>query len=136
MIEKDYLFRPLFVLLNEIKAKFSTFKDTINQETFDLRIDELYKDYLNKTRESIVTTNIEDTVEQLAKEKKGTVKIELLSVLLYHDAFTNKHTNNKLEVLKKAAYVFDYIDKNSNTFSMERANYYKKIQEAIYKLKN
>jgi hypothetical protein len=135
MIEKDYLFRPLFVLLNEIKAKFSTFKDTINQETLDLRIDELYKDYLNKTREAIVTADITNIIQQLSQEKSGFDKIEILAILLYHDAFiNNKDKKKQLELLEKAALVFNYLNEKSNTFSMERANYLKKIQEAIRNL--
>lgn len=133
MLRRDYIMKliqqmmdSLFLLLN---------KKDMND---DLRREELgkfYKNYIGETAHFYQNSSMEDIVafvEDKYGKEEVLYRIEMLSEIMYHDSMLELNIEEQQKKLTKALSVFDYLEENSNTYSIVRAG---KIDELKDKLR-
>jgi hypothetical protein len=118
MIQKDYILRPLFILIEEIVSKFSAikFENVKDQEQY---INNLYLKYFKKSK----TFFIEKDIVDLFNDKSiSSNELNLLAEIFYLDALIQKDKTIKISLFKKAVAILKHISKSSDTYSFEREN--------------
>ena len=117
-IERDYLMRQLRMLFDVIskiirhrrKGENEDAQDEINYFYLCLKIDE-----------DIKTMNIEALFDLLVNIKKLTNEhIEMVAYVLKEQGELSETTETKLDLFRKAYFLFDKVDRESITFSMDR----------------
>ena len=135
MEQRDYILREIekiSVLILAILGKFKKIKSKKQFEDEWSMIDSELKDSTGLTIESLLSVPEEDLLSYLAGRKDfDTGNMELLAGLLV--AFEGNMDRDEGRILlKKAIGILEYIDRETRTFSMERAM---KINELKAKLR-
>ena len=124
MIKKDYLLRPLFVLLDEIVAKFSDVATSLTLAIKATKRDEVYQKYLNQSREKILQTPNQELIAQFADTKQ----LELLVEIVYQDFVIETDPIIKKELHQKALAIFKHLASTSANYDMLRAQKIKQLE--------
>ena len=124
MIKKDYLLRPLFVLLDEIVAKFSDVATSLTLAIKATKRDEVYQKYLNQSREKILQTPNQELIAQFADTKQ----LELLAEIVYQDFLIEIDAVIKKELHQKALAIFKHLAGASANYDMLRAQKIKQLE--------
>lgn len=107
-----------------------------NEEVEDIQIQlkDLYKNYFNKHYTFFYNENIETIINSIQEEHnfKDSLKLfELLADILFTDA---KHQNDKFlqkQLTAKAYGLLNYIENNSDTYSINRNNKVIELREYL-----
>jgi hypothetical protein len=107
-----------------------------NEEVEDIQIQlkDLYKNYFNKHYTFFYNENIETIINSIKEEhnSKDSLKLfELLADFLFTDA---KHQNDKFlqkQLTAKAYDLLNYIENNSDTYSINRNNKVTELREYL-----
>lgn len=107
-----------------------------NEEVEDIQIQlkDLYKNYFNKHYTFFYNENIETIINSIQEEhnSKDSLKLfELLADILFTDA---KHQNDKFlqkQLTAKAYGLLNYIENNSDTYSINRNNKVIELREYL-----
>lgn len=134
MEQRDYILREIekiSVVILAILGKFKQIKSKKQFEDERSMIDNELKDSIGLTIDSLISLKEEDLISFIADRKDfDTGNMELLAGLLV--AFeANMDRDEGHTLLKKASGILEYIDRETRTFSMERAM---KINELKAKL--
>ncbi len=129
MEQRDYLLRQIelmtqaFVTLIRRLLGLKDIKEVEIQQTTD----EVLKEQLDLSIEQILNTPIDETTE-LIIQQKGVHKtnLDLLAEILVINAKARQQTEQRIQLLESALQLYEWLDNNDNTFSMER---HKKMNE-------
>ena len=130
MIERDYimrLLRQLFDALNEIVHG----RKEESAEVVQHQVNGLYRQYFDREPQFFYDSTTESIIHLLEDSNSHTdafIKIEMLAELIYNDAILRPESPLRSDLLAKALGLFEYLEKNSSTFSLSRRD---KIQNAI-----
>ena len=127
MLHKDYLLRPLYMMLDEITSRFSTIQ-VKRIKDLDQYLDDLYLKYIDGNRNYFIKKDIE---EILNDKELNDNQITLLAELFYRDALIQTDNKIKKKLLQKAKAIFNHQVKQSDTFSFETANKIVAIENLI-----
>ena len=117
-IEKDYLMRQLMMLFDVISKMIRHRKKGENEDAQD-EINYFYS--CLKINEDIKNMNIEDLFDLLVNIKKLTNEhIEMIAYVLKEQGELSETIEIKLDFFRKAYFLFDKVERESITFSMDR----------------
>lgn len=117
-IERDFLMRQLMMLFDVI-SKIIRYRKKGENENAQNEINYFYS--CLKIDEDIKTMNIETLFDLLVNIKKLTNEhIEMVAYVLMEQGELSKSMENKLDFFRKAYFLFDKVDRESITFSMDR----------------
>jgi hypothetical protein len=124
MIERDYIMRMLqdfFTMIAKLmRLKVEEPDTTLLQERFY----DVYKQFFRKPADYFYALDKEDIPDELTKDNMGDAEhyamVQMLAELLYQDGLIKKDVVEKIALLEKSFYLFQYIDNNSKTYSWDR----------------
>ena len=135
LYKQDFIERMIeqaFIVLKTICGKTNPKKEEI--EDIQIHLKDLYKNYFNKHYTFFYNENIETIINSIQKEhnSKDSLKLfELLADILFTDA---KHQNDKFlqkQLTAKAYGLLNYIENNSDTYSINRNNKVIELREYL-----
>lgn len=115
MLQRDYIMK-LVQLFFEALAKFLRNKENKAPELLRPELNELYKTFLKYPRDHFKNMTI-DEIGNSFDEETRLYKLEIVAELFYQDALLGE-TDELL--LKKSLALFQYVDLNSDMFSIDR----------------
>ena len=115
MLQRDYIMR-LIQLFFEALAKFLRNKEYKAPELLRPELDEIYKTFLKFPRDHFKTMTIEEITNSFDNEEK-LYKVEIIAELFYQDALLEEPDE---QLLRKSLALFQYVDLNSDMFSIDR----------------
>lgn len=124
MFEEDYILR----LLNQFLEGISLFLSKKGKDNSEKEIQILYNTYFRSSQyyyENNINT-INDSLAQY-KENEQECRMQMLAELLYQDALI-KDNEIKVDLLKKSLYLFQKLDSQSKTYSLDRQDKIQKIK--------
>ena len=127
MLQEDYLFRPLYMLLDEITSKFSAIK-VERIKSLEEYLDDLYLQYLDNNRNYFIDKDISEILQDKSITDK---EINVLAELFFRDAQLQKTSKMKQLLLNKAKKIYLFISEKSDTYSLERSNRITEIENLI-----
>jgi len=130
MLHKDYLFRPLYMMLDEITSTFSAIQ-VKRIKDLDQYLDDLYLKYINSNRNYFIEKDIQEILNDKTLNDN---QITLLAELFYRDSLIQEDEGIKITLLQKAKAIFIYQSKQSDTFSLETANKLTAIDNLLFAL--
>lgn len=121
MLRRDYILRMLeqfFEVLGELLNKAGK----LETEELENQLNKLYGDYLKADFEFFYNNDIDRIIEFLGRDSGNDVlyRAEMLAELLHQDGLLKTDMEMKRNLLNKALKLFEYIDTEGKTFSMER----------------
>ncbi len=117
-IERDFLMRQLMMLFDVISKIIRHRKKGENENAQD-EINYFYS--CLKIDEDVKTMNIEVLFDLLVNIKKLTNEhIEMVAFVLKEQGELSDKKESKLDFFRKAYFLFDKVDRESITFSMDR----------------
>jgi len=126
MIRKDYIMKIIEQFFDVLKKLI---KNEENQDIEDIRVqlNELYNTYFKKNYKYFYDSDFEEIVDFLNSDNSGDnlYKTEMLAELIYQDTCLKQDVDLRKSLLSKSFRLFEYLDKEGKTFSLER---YKKMQ--------
>ncbi len=125
MIEKDYILRKIQRFFEVLFWFLSKEKD---KENMRKGIKEIYITFLSRDRGFFIYKNTDELITYLSKQKTAHQDIEILANLFYRDG----QLNNSKELLEKSIQLFEYIQKNDNTFSIDRTRKINEIKDLLF----
>ncbi len=120
MLKRDYimkliqqLFDSLFLLLNE--------KDIDNVER-EKKLNEFYASYLGESSEFYYASSTDEILMYLKEQYHDEFlqRVEMLSDIMYADGMMKEKSELKYKLLEKTLYFMQYLDANSDTYSLVR----------------
>lgn len=125
MIERDFIMRILQEFFNAIAKLVKLNVEDPDTSRIRDRFDEVYKQFFRRPAAYFYETEKEIILDELLNEgrsERDTLgKVQMLSELLYQDGLIQKNIPEKCMLLEKSLYLFDYLDRNSRTFSWDRS---------------
>lgn len=133
MLRRDYIMKLIQQLMDSLFLLLNTkdMDDDLRRE----ELDKFYKNYIGETVHFYQNSSIADIVafvEDKYGKEEVLYRIEMLSEIMYHDSMLELNIDEQRKKLTKALSVFDYLEENSNTYSIVRAG---KIDELKDKLR-
>ena len=128
MIEQDYFIR----IIREFFAALARALEKKEIEDRSKAIHELYEQYLG-SYEYYQNATPEEAIDHIATiypEEQRYQRLEMLAELYYAEAEWRVYPI-KMDLLERALKLFEFIDRNSDTFSLDRADKIKKIKNSI-----
>lgn len=135
LYKQDFIERMIeqaFIVLKTICGKTNPKKEEI--EDIQIHLKDLYKNYFNKHYTFFYNENIETIINSIKEEHnpRDSLKLfELLADILFTDA---KHQNDKFlqkQLTAKAYNLLNYIENNSDTYSINRNNKVTELREYL-----
>jgi hypothetical protein len=126
MIERDFIMRILQEFFEAIAKVIQ--RQNPGQEPdvsyIQERFNEMYNQFFRCPAEHFYTTEKEIILDNLELEGRSEddvfARMQMLSELLYQDALIKKDIPERISLLEKSLYLFEYLDNNSRTFSWDR----------------
>ena len=88
------------------------------------RFHEVYKQFFRKPADYFYALEKEDIPDELTNDNMGDAEhyamVQMLAELLYQDGLIKKDIVEKISLLEKSFYLFQYLEKNSKTYSWDR----------------
>ncbi len=128
MLHKDFLLKQLHQLLDELKQRISSIAKS-EIENIEIAFDDLYKDYFQLNRDSLVNASMEEIVEMNLSEDQLTLLVELMLQDAKYNQFFEKH------LLKQSIDILKHIDVSSNVYSIERTRNIELVESKL-KMRN
>ena len=118
MLERDYFLR----IIQEFAVALSLFLEKkIGEEKRDQEMKELYRQYVGpyETIRNLSTAELLEYAHDQWDDGQRMERIEMVAELLYAEASYKVHPLREM-LLEKAFRLFDYVDVNGITYSMNR----------------
>jgi hypothetical protein len=123
MEQRDYLLRQIELMaqtLTNLIRRLLGLKE-INEEEAEQATDEMLKENLNISIAEILNTPIDKLVDLiLSKESIHVTNIDLFAEILVINAKASGDLQRKRKLLERAQTLYNWLDKKSGTFSIER----------------
>jgi len=117
-IERDYLMRQLKMLFDVIQMILGHRKKGEEGLAHD-QIDYFYK--CLKIEEDVRSKNIEELMNMLVDRKNLTNEhLEMVAIVLKEQGELSEKAEQKLDFYRKSYFIFDKVERESTSFSMER----------------
>ena len=124
MIERDYIMRILQEFFNAIAKLVRINAEDRDTSRIQERFNEVYLQFFRCPAEYFYETEKDLILAELKMEGRSEHdllgKIQMLSELLYQDGLIKKNLPEKCMLLEKSLYLFEYLDRESHTFSWDR----------------
>lgn len=132
MLSRDYILRLIQEFTEAIELLLKKKKRKDDPE-FEVEIQSMYRAYFNHPSHHYYSIDAEFIINELREEyesKEFFARIDMLSELIYQDALC-KSTEEEKNLLSKALYLIEYLDKNSDTFSFQRRERIEEIKKKV-----
>lgn len=87
----------------------------------DQSFNDLFSTYLGENRSFFIDANLNEIVEYFGKDPANAMqKLDMLSKLFYEEIQNQNISPHKYSLIVKTLDLFDYLNKNTNEFSIER----------------
>ncbi len=131
MIEKDYILR-LIEEAGKAVAKAMKLWEGGNKDEAQKTIDKAYVELLKVDKLEILSTANNKLISFLStKLQLEFGKLEILSLFLAEEAFLEENSTKKKNLTEKALLLIEHINKTDKTFSFERINRTKQLQDML-----
>jgi uncharacterized protein with von Willebrand factor type A (vWA) domain len=124
MIERDFIMRILQEFFNAIAKLIRVNVEDPDTSRIQKRFDEVYRQYFHRPPSWFYETEKEMILDDLTAEGRNERdtqgRVQMLAELLYQDGMTKRYLPDKYLLLEKSLYLFEYLDRNSRTFSWDR----------------
>lgn len=134
MIERDYIMRLVRMFFDALEKLFE------KAETEPLRVEQelksMYAAYFGKSESYFYKGDVDDILAFLKSAyppKELLYRVEMLAELLFRDAIIKTSACEKTDLLGKSVWLFEYLDRYSDTFSFERRRKIAEIRDLIKK---
>jgi hypothetical protein len=88
------------------------------------RFNDMYRQFFRRPAEYFYEAErdvlLGDLEQEGRSEQDTLARVQMLSELMYQDGLIKKTIPEKCMMLEKSLYLFEYLDRNSRTFSWER----------------
>ena len=125
MYQKDYILRMVEMLADMLAIILGLIKKG-EYKLASVRLERIYYDMLKQDASFFRTIPEEQLISKLIEEHNFTNgHLEILALLLNTDAelkLAQRDVSVSIEYSRKALLLFDFIDKESKTYSVERIN--------------
>jgi len=137
MQQRDFLMRQIEQMAQAFATlirKLLGMKTENTEEEAQLATNELLKDQLSTSIQELLNIPVEAISEFIVKEKGlDESNLEVFADVLVLNAKVKSVHSDQVKLYKIALEVYQWIDNKSRTFSMERQNKIRKIEEFLTK---
>ena len=137
MQQRDFLMRQIEQMAQAFAAlirRLLGMKTENTEKETELATNELLKEQLNTSIKELLSIPIGEISEFIVKEKGlDESNLEVFADLLILNAKVKSNHTDQLKLYKIALEVYQWIDNKSRTFSMERQNKIREIEEFLRK---
>ncbi len=130
MLERDYFLR----IIQEFAVALTLFMEKkVGEEKRDQELKELYRQYVGpyETVRNLSTEEMLEYARDQWNDEQRMDRIEMVAELLYAEASYKVNPLREM-LLTKAFHLFDYVDVNGTTYSMNRKTKMKTIQQSLH----
>ena len=127
MLKRDYILKLIEQLTDAIFLLLN--KKDIDEDLRKYQLENFYKDYIGNASEYYLTSSLDDISKFIETRYGGEevlYRIEMLSEIMYQDGMLESDPLKKEIKLLKDLSLLEYLDENSNTYSIVRQG---KIEE-------
>ena len=121
MLQRDYIMKliqqmidSLFLLLN---------KQDIDENERKSQLNDFYNNYVGGTQNFYINTPVKDIITYIEQEygkEEVIYRIEMLTEIMYQDSMLEEDLNTKKSKMEQNLALLNYLEENSNTYSMVR----------------
>ncbi len=121
MLQRDYIMKliqqmidSLFLLLN---------KQDIDENERKSQLNDFYNNYVRGTQNFYINTPVKDIITYIEQEygkEEVIYRIEMLTEIMYQDSMLEEDLNTKKSKMEQNLALLNYLEENSNTYSMIR----------------
>lgn len=121
MLQRDYIMKliqqmidSLFLLLN---------KQDIDENERKSQLNDFYNNYVRGTQNFYINTPVKDIITYIEQEygkEEVIYRIEMLTEIMYQDSMLEEDLNTKKSKMEQNLALLNYLEENSNTYSMVR----------------
>jgi len=115
------LIKQLFDALNELILQ----RKEGGVEEIQIQLNGFYEKYLGRDSSFFYSSSVQSIIDVLVDgrdiQKGGLVRVEMLAELLYRDAGLKQDAKLRQNLSAKVLSLLEYLQANSNTFSVDRA---------------
>lgn len=104
----------LFLLLN---------KQDIDENERKSQLNDFYNNYVRGTQNFYINTPVKDIITYIEQEygkEEVIYRIEMLTEIMYQDSMLEEDLNTKKSKMEQNLALLNYLEENSNTYSMVR----------------
>lgn len=104
----------LFLLLN---------KQDIDENERKSQLNDFYNNYVRGTQNFYINTPVKDIITYIEQEygkEEVIYRIEMLTEIMYQDSMLEEDLNTKKSKMEQNLALLNYLEENSNTYSMIR----------------
>lgn len=121
MLKRDYIMKLIQQLMDSIFLLLN--KQDVDDIYRRKQLEKFYSDYVGQSAEFYLSTSI-DKISNFLEDKYGKeevlFRIEMLSEIMYQDGMLEIDIDKKELKLLKDLSLLEYIEENSNTYSLVR----------------
>lgn len=134
MIRKDYILKLLYELFTAVN-KILQSKKSLTEKQRD--VEALYV-YFNATADDYRQMDKDDIIPSLTVFDDDVVtRAEMLAEVMYADAkFYVGQYNQRIDIIKKSLFLFEYVEQHSDSFSFQRVERINELKKQIDKLQS
>lgn len=125
MYKQDYLMRMLKQFF-EMLEKLIEMKKKKKHEEVQVYLNEIFNSFLEQPKEFYSHLSTEEIIHSFQEEQRE-IKVEIVAELFYQDA----SLNNDTELFRKSLILYEYLQKQSSTYSFGRAEKIEKIKAIL-----
>lgn len=126
MIRQDYLLVIIEQFFQAITKLLH--KKEENPDYLSLEIDKIYTRFLNSNRTFFLSAQMSDIYRVFQQSKYELAQAEMLAELFYRELQLFNPSQKNAEIAAKLIELYDYIDVNSQTYSLDRSNRRKEVE--------
>lgn len=136
MLERDYIRRLIRQFFEELEKLRDKQKKNAASSTYQCEVTSMYRAYLGHPASFFYEQDAEFILQTLASELSAeqiVQRLEMLADLLYFDASGSDCSEDlKKDLWNKALFMYDYVDRHSDTFSFERRGKMTVLKEKVH----
>lgn len=121
MLRKDYIMKLIQQLIESLFLLMN--RDDLDDDKRKELFDSFYNDYLSQSQDYYLNASLDNILVHLDTKyghEEEQYRIEMLSEIMYQDAMMEEESTLKELKLVKALSLFEYLENNSNTYSLVR----------------
>ena len=137
MVERDYIMRMLQEFFEAIAKVVRRDLPGIEPDFSEIQrhFNDMYNQFFRRPAGYFYGIGKEDILGELEdeglSESNMFAKMQMLSELLYQDALIKNDHDERLSLLEKSLYLFEYLDRNSRTYSWDRCQRIADIRKSL-----
>ena len=134
MEQRDYLLRQIELMTQAFVSlirRLLGLKE-LKEEEIEQTTDEVFTKQLDLSLSQVMEINLDEIVDFIISKKGIDLSnVDLLARILVINAYVREDAEQKADLYKKALELYEWSDKKSHTYSMER---FRKMEEIRYLL--